>query len=151
LFSQTVEYALRAAVYLASQAEKLHTTDDIAKATRVPRAYLSKVLQALTRAELVHSQRGLGGGMTLARPAAELTILDIVNAVEPIERIRSCPLGLAAHGVNLCPLHRRLDEALAKTEQAFAQTTLAEVLAEPTKNIPLCPFPNVKPRSRGAK
>jgi DNA-binding IscR family transcriptional regulator len=79
--------------------------------------------------------------MTLARGTDELTILDVVNAVDPIQRIRSCPLGLESHGVRLCPLHRRLDNALAMMEKAFRQTTLAEVLAEPSQSTPLCDFP----------
>lgn len=145
VLSQSVEYALRAVVHLASEAPAARTTDQIAVATRVPRAYLSKVLQSLARAGLVISQRGLGGGMSLSKPPAELTILEVVNAVEPIQRIRTCPLGLAAHGVHLCPLHSRLDRAMAAVEQAFASTTLAEVLADQTGSIPLCPFPRLKP------
>src|SRR5690349_2320002 len=129
VFSQTVEYALRAVVHLASKSPEAQTTDQIAAVTRVPRAYLSKVIQALVRSRIVESHRGIGGGVTLSRPPDELTILDVVNAVEPIQRIRTCPLGLAAHGIKLCPLHRRLDNALATVEQAFAATTLAEVLA----------------------
>lgn len=148
MLSQTVEYALRAAVHLASQAPAARTTDQIAAATLVPRAYLSKVLQSLARAGVVQSQRGLGGGMTLGKAADDLTILDVVNAVEPLRRIRTCPLGLAAHGVRLCPLHSRLDRALASVEEAFASTTLAQLLAEPTRNVPLCPFPNAKVKSR---
>jgi Rrf2 family protein len=144
VISQTVEYALRAVVHLASEAPAARTTDQVAKATRVPRAYLSKVLQSLRRAGLVHSQRGIGGGMTLTKSPEELTILEVVNAVEPIQRIRTCPLELAAHGVHLCPLHRRLDNALELFEDAFRNTTLAEVLAEPTTSIPLCPFPTIK-------
>jgi len=144
VFSQTVEYALRAVVHLASEAPAGRTTDQVAEATRVPRAYLSKVLQSLTRAGIVRSQRGLGGGMTLVKTPEELTILEVVNAVEPIQRIRTCPLGLAAHGVRLCPLHKRVDNALAMVEEAFGNSTLAEVLAEPTGSKPLCPFPNVK-------
>jgi Rrf2 family transcriptional regulator, nitric oxide-sensitive transcriptional repressor len=61
--------------------------------------------------------------------------------VEPIGRIRECPLGLAAHGIRLCPLHKRLDNALAMVEHAFQQTTLAEILAEPTESHPLCEVP----------
>jgi Rrf2 family protein len=148
MFTQTVEYALRAVVYLASQAPRSVTTDAMAEATRTPRAYLSKVLQGLVQAGIVQSQRGLGGGMTLAKPAELLTILEVVNAVEPIRRIQTCPLGLASHGVNLCPLHRRLDDALAHVESAFASTTLAEVLAEPTSSVPLCDFPQTVPTSR---
>jgi Rrf2 family protein len=148
MFSQTVEYALRAVVYLADQAPEPRTTEQIAAATRVPRAYLSKVLQSLGRGGIVHSQRGIGGGMTLVKPAAELSILEVANAVEPLQRIRSCPLGLAAHGVRLCPLHRRLDDALALVERAFAKTTLEEIVAEPTSSVPLCNFPRQKLRLR---
>ena len=148
MFSQTVEYALRAVVYLADQAPEPRTTEQIAAATRVPRAYLSKVLQSLGRGGIVHSQRGIGGGMTLVKPAAELSILEVANAVEPLQRIRSCPLGLAAHGVRLCPLHRRLDDALALVERAFAKTTLEEIVAEPTSSVPLCNFPRQKLRIR---
>jgi Rrf2 family nitric oxide-sensitive transcriptional repressor len=148
MLSQTVEYALRAVVHLADQAPASRTTDQIARATRVPKAYLSKVLQALVRGGVVHSQRGVGGGMTLTRPAEKLTILEVVNAVDPIQRIHQCPLGLAAHGVRLCPLHRRLDNALAMVEQAFRGTTLAEVLAEPTTSRPLCEFPRLGASSK---
>ena len=151
MISQTVEYALRAVVHLASLAPAASTTEQIAAATLVPRAYLSKVLQALAKGGIVVSQRGLGGGMSLAKTPEELTILEVVNAVEPIQRIRTCPLGLAAHGTHLCPLHRRVDNALAMMEQAFERTTLAEVLAEPSRSIPLCPFPNEKVKLKKAK
>jgi Rrf2 family protein len=151
VISQTVEYALRAVVHLASQAPAALTTDEVALATRVPRAYLSKVLQSLVRGGLVHSQRGIGGGMTLTKSPEHLTIIEVVNAVEPIQRIRTCPLGLASHGVRLCPLHKRLDNAMALVEDAFSSTTLAEVLAEPTLSVPLCPFPSAAIGKKRAK
>lgn len=141
MFSQTVEYALRAVVYLARHVPQAQTTDQIAEATKVPKAYLSKVLQGLSRSGIVQSQRGIGGGVSLARPAEQLTILEVVNAVDPIHRIRTCPLNLAGHGVRLCPLHRRLDNALAMVEHAFQRSTLAEILAEPSGSVPLCDFP----------
>lgn len=151
MISQTVEYALRAVVHLASEAPAGRTTDQIATATHVPRAYLSKVLQSLVRAGVVRSQRGIGGGITLTKPVDEITILEVVNAVDPMQRIRTCPLDLAAHGVHLCPLHKRLDNALATVEEAFQDTTLGELLAEPTRSISLCPFPTAKPKRRRTK
>lgn len=138
MFSQTVEYALRAVVFLADKAPAACTTDQIAEATQVPKPYLSKVLQNLRRSDVVRSQRGIGGGVMLVKTPAELTILEVVNAVEPIKRISTCPLGLKSHGSNLCPLHRRMDDALASVETAFQNTTLAEVLSEPTGSPPLC-------------
>ena len=151
MISQTVEYALRAVVHLASKSPAGQTTDQVAEATRVPRAYLSKVLQNLSRAGLIRSQRGIGGGMTLVKSPDRLTILEVVAAVEPIQRIRHCPLELAAHGTRLCPLHRRLDNAMAMVEKAFASTTLAEILSEPTRSVPLCPFPNPKSKQKSAR
>lgn len=144
MFSQTVEYALRAVVHLADHAPAPRTTEQIAAATLVPQAYLSKVIQGLSRAKLVESKRGIGGGVTLARSPSQLTILDVVNAVEPISRIKECPLGLKTHGVRLCPLHKRMDNALAMVEKAFRETTLAELLAEPTQSHPLCEVPRRK-------
>lgn len=138
MFSQTVEYALRAVVHLAFNAPAAQTTDQIAEATLVPKAYLSKVLQELRRGGIVASQRGVGGGITLVKTPKDLTILEVVNVVEPIVRIKTCPLGLATHGVRLCPLHRRVDNALAMVEQAFQSTTLAEILADPNPSVPLC-------------
>lgn len=146
MLSQTVEYALRAATYLATAPEQSRTVDQIASATHVPVAYLAKVLQQLVRTGIVASRRGAGGGFMLARPPRKLRILEIVQAVDPIQRITTCPLGLAAHGTRLCPLHRRLDNALADMEKAFAASTLAEILAEPTKSAPLCSFPAGGPR-----
>jgi len=139
MFSKAVEYALRAVVHLAYESPQPRTTDEIAEATRVDSVtYLSKVLQGLRSNGVVRSQRGVGGGVTLARRPEDLTILEVVNAIEPIRRIKKCPLGLKTHGAQLCPLHRRLDDALAMVEAAFAGTTLAEVLAEPTSSPPLC-------------
>ena len=148
MLSQSVEYALRAVVYLAGQSPRARTTAEMAAATRVPPAYLSKIVQGLVRGGVLRSQRGIGGGVSLVKKPDELTILEVVNAVDPIQRIKYCPLGLAGHGVRLCPLHARLDRALASVESAFAGTTLAEVLAEPTSSVPLCDFPVVETGSR---
>lgn len=147
MFTQTVEYALRAIVHLAQHAPQASTTEEVADATHVPRAYLAKILSGLRRAGLVKSQRGLGGGITLAKSPDKLTILEVVNAVEPIHRIRTCPLGLSEHGSTLCPLHSRIDMALAMVENAFSKTTIAEVLNEPTTSVPLCPFPPIQSAS----
>jgi len=138
MFSQTTEYALRAVVWLASQKAEPQTTMQIAATTRVPPGYLSKVLQALARANLVNSQRGLYGGFTLTRPPDKISVLEVINAVDPIHRIESCPLGLKAHGTQLCALHRRLDDAIAHIQKAFSESTIADLLAEPSTSHPLC-------------
>ena len=150
MISQTAEYALRAVVYLAKSRAweeagtiASQTTQQIAAATSVPPSYLSKVLQNLARAGLITSQRGLGGGFSLAKTAEEMTIYEVVMAVDTIPRIRKCPLGLEAHS-QLCPLHRRLDEAAALIEAQFRATNIAELLqdsSEENAGEAVCDFP----------
>lgn len=130
MISQTAEYALRAAAFLA-EAESAQTTVQIAAATQVPSGYLAKVLQALVRAGVVRSQRGLGGGFVLALPPSELSVYDVVQAVDPIARITRCPLNNPDHATELCALHRRLDEAAAQVEASFRQCPLSELVASP--------------------
>jgi Rrf2 family nitric oxide-sensitive transcriptional repressor len=141
MISQTAEYALRAIAHLASQPAVAQTTQQIADTTHVPPPYLSKVLQALGRAGMIRSQRGLHGGFLLVKDPETLTVYDVVQAVDPLQRITTCPLGLKAHGTHLCPLHRRLDDALSLVEQSFRDSTMADLLREPTTSKPLCPFP----------
>jgi Rrf2 family nitric oxide-sensitive transcriptional repressor len=151
MIPKTAEYALRAVVVLAREPQRAYSAEQIAEATRVPRRYAHKVLQALVRAELVRSQSGPGGGYALVRPPGGLSILDVVNAVQPIPRIRHCPLGLESH-TSLCPLHRELDEACAATERAFARVTIAQLLNQPDAVPPLCELEQdgetARPRAR---
>jgi Rrf2 family protein len=148
MFSQTVEYALRAVTYLAQNCESACTTEQIAKATSVPQAYLAKVLQSLLRSGITQSQRGIKGGIRLARSSHELTMLDVVQAVDPIKRIDNCPLPtnseaqekmLRNHAADtLCPLHQKLDEALGAVEKIFGTTTLQDLVQSSEAGNPLC-------------
>lgn len=128
MISSTTEYALRAAVHLGALRGGSANSERIAEATKVPPGYISKVMRDLVVAGLAMSQRGPNGGFMLARAPESITVLEVVNAVTPIHRIKSCPLGNPDH-VALCPLHKRLDEAIAGVEAAFASTTLADLLA----------------------
>lgn len=91
------------------------------------------------KAGLVDAQRGLRGGYVLARPLGELTILDVINCVDPLQRIECCPLGVQTHRNTLCALHRRLDEGIARIESLFRGTTIEQLLDDrsPGRN-PLC-------------
>jgi len=68
--------------------------------------------------------------------AIRICDLDVINAVDPIDRIESCPLCIQLHGLNLCPLHKRLSEATAHVEAAFSQSRLSELIEE--SQSPLC-------------
>lgn len=141
MISQTTEYALRAAVWLAQNTGGPQTRLQISKATKVPWDYLAKVMRSLVLSNLVRAGRGRHGGFALARPAGRISILEVVNAVDPIRRIRSCPLGITSHSAELCPLHHRLDDALARIEDSFAATCLADLIGQPGHVQPLCERP----------
>ncbi|WP_417849469.1 RrF2 family transcriptional regulator [Thalassoglobus sp.] len=137
MISKTAEYALRAVTCLAADTDKPLSADVLAEKTKVPRRYLTRVMQDLATAGLVSSRSGPGGGYELAHEVSDLTILDVVNAVAPLERINSCPLGLTSH-TSLCPLHAELDRAYAATEAAFAAVTISKLLSSTSSIVPLC-------------
>ncbi|MFN9994195.1 MAG: RrF2 family transcriptional regulator [Phycisphaerales bacterium] len=139
MFTQTTEYALRSMAALALFPEALVPTSMIAERTKVPSNYLAKVLQQLANAGLITGRRGVGGGYKLARPASEINILDIIRAVGRLQRITTCPLGLSNHGPNLCPLHRRMDEAAASLIERFSGVHLSDLISDPSSmHKPLC-------------
>jgi Rrf2 family protein len=137
MLPKTSEYALRAVVWLASHPKSREAAGPLAERTKIPRRYLHKVLQSLVQGGLVESQSGPGGGYALAVEPETLTILEVVNAVSPLERIRHCPLGLPSH-TRLCPLHKELDRVYAEIEKAFGRVTVAELLRSTSKILPLC-------------
>ena len=128
MFSQTVEYALRAIVCLASDEGRLQGAAEISEAMDVPAGYLVKVMQQLVKAEIVVSKRGKGGGFLINRPAREIALLDVINAVDPIKRINECPLSLEAHCDQLCPLHAKLDASYAQMEETFKECSVSEMI-----------------------
>lgn len=127
MFSQTTEYALRAMVALAESGGALSAAQ-LAERTQVPPPYLAKVLQNLARGGLLQAMRGKMGGYRLSRSPTEISILDIVSAVDPIRRIARCPLGRPEHAEGLCALHHEMDEALRLVEERLGACKLQDLL-----------------------
>ena len=140
MFCRTVEYALRAVAYLAVPDGATGTIQEISDGTKIPAPYLRKVLTRLRNKGLIHSQRGTGGGITLIADPTKTTILEVVNAVDPIVRIEQCPLGLPEH-TSLCRLHHELDQAILSIQQALGSKTIAEMLPDLSDLSPHCRFP----------
>jgi len=80
--SARADYALRAAVELAASSGDHTTAEQLARAQNIPAKFLEAILTQLRRAGLVRSQRGPEGGFWLARPAAEISLADIIRAVD---------------------------------------------------------------------
>ncbi len=128
MLSSTAEYALRIMILLAESDGESLTTTAIAESTRVPADYAVKVLQLLGRSGLVHGRRGRRGGFTLDCDARTTTLLDVVDAIDPLERITVCPLGRVAHRKQLCPLHSRLDEVIGLLQESLGAMSLRSVV-----------------------
>lgn len=141
MLSSTSEYALRIMLILTQQKDNTFLKgEDIAKSAKVPAAYLAKILQSLNRAGLVIAQKGLGGGYVLNKPSDQISLFDIINAVDPFTRINKCPLGIAKHEM-LCPLHQKLDDAYGNFQKIFENCRLSDFFEKHTKST-LCTHEN---------
>jgi Rrf2 family protein len=123
------EYGIRGVLYLAKQEEgKVSMLSAIAKEQDVPPRFLAKIFQALAKAGVVRSHRGAKGGFSLARAASEVTIKDVIEAVEGPIHLNVC---LVAPGEcnrdTLCPVHAVWEEAQEKMMEVLNRKSLAEL------------------------
>ncbi len=128
MLSLTAEYALRIMIYLTENKDTSATAEQIAKATLVPAGYTVKVLQQLGRANLSKGQRGRNGGFILACDPTVISLLEVVNVIDPLERITQCPLGRSEHQHSLCPLHKQIDHAIGELESNLSSMSLQNVI-----------------------
>lgn len=129
LFSKTCEHGVRAMIYLARQPpDTSHAVKIIAKELGAPFHFLSKILQSLGEAGLVKTARGVGGGVALARPAREISLYDIVVAIEGDARFTACMLGLPGCGEQSpCALHAEWAVRRRELEMMLKRATLARL------------------------
>ena len=137
MLSTTSEYALRMMILLTESEGNPTTCAKLAQAGRIPQQYASKVLNQLRRAGMVKGQRGRYGGFVTGCDSTVTTLLDVVNIIEPLERITECPLGRSDHSVKLCPLHSQIDSAIASLKSSLAALTLRQ-LVDSADDLPLC-------------
>jgi len=132
MLSQTAEYALRAALWLAEHPDGPVRVGDLAAGLRVPRNYLSKTMHQLARAGVLTSVRGKSGGFRLARKPSAIRLLDIIRPFEPLVERRECVLGRATcSDIAPCQAHHRWKEVMRTTTAFFTDTTLADLMREP--------------------
>jgi Rrf2 family protein len=124
--------------------------DEVSREEKIPKSFLAKIFQSLARAGLVRSNRGTGGGFTLAKAPAEITTLDIIEAIEGriafqrcLEAPSDCP------HVGGCPLCGLFAEAQTQVRDVFLRTTLADLLKAPAPKVK--PAARSRPRSIQAK
>ena len=126
--SQTTGHAVRALSCIAFNDGARLFARDIAKCTGVPPAYLSKILNSLSDYRLLDAKRGYRGGFRLARPPANVRLLEIVEAVEGEEWNSHCLLGMVECGDGRsCPTHAFWKVERRRIEDELSRISLAEV------------------------
>ena len=137
--STQADYAVRAVFELARHdpGTLLHT-GDIAAAQHIPGPRLAKVIQDLARADLVRTQRGQQGGVTLARPAGDITVRDVYEAVEGPILLCRCRQRVERCGDEVCDTHAfwRGVEVLLTEE---LETVTFAALADPRRRASAAP------------
>jgi Rrf2 family protein len=128
MLSQTVEYALRALLYIAQQAPRYVPVAEAATAVDAPRNYLGKVLSQLTREGFLKSTRGPSGGFRLAA-GARIRSLSVLTTLSGTPRPRRCLLGTGPCGEDRhCVVHARWAPVMTASADFFATTTLDDLL-----------------------
>lgn len=110
MFSKACKYAIRAVLYLAvnTDAEQKLGAKEIAEALDVPKSFLAKILQQLSKHQLISSTKGSGGGFYLSEADRNITIKDVVACIDGEEVFTACILGLpVCSSDNPCPLHEK--------------------------------------------
>ncbi len=127
LLSKSCEYGLRAVLYLVTlKSEGFVSIKQISEQLDISFHFLTKILQKLTQEGILHSFRGPNGGVALALPAASVTLLDIVLAIDGPELFTDCVLGLPECGNSTpCPLHEAWTEQRDRLKNLFGAATLA--------------------------
>ncbi len=125
IYSATTEYAIRALAHMATlePGERI-LARDLAAATGVPRQFLGKILHRLARIDILDSAKGRGGGFRFNRKAHEISVADVVQAVEGGDISKQCVLGLdQCNDEQPCPMHDQwVNFRTALMDRVYAMT-----------------------------
>ena len=127
--SQTTVYAIQALACLEGSSRSGCLVRQVAERTGVPRAYLARIINRLAHQGIVATKRGYQGGATLARPANQISLLQVVEAVEGKDWIGPCLLGRDSCPDSFCPTHDFWQDIRQRIEAKLAETTVADMLA----------------------
>ncbi len=137
IFSKKCEYGLQAILYLASRNDKKYfSAREIAKDLKIPKEFISKILQSLVNFGIVGSQKGKNGGFYLAKNPTKIKLIDIVEAIDGLEIFTTCVLGFPDCSSDIpCPVHNQwgklrsmaYDTLSSETIDKFTEKTLLKV------------------------
>jgi Rrf2 family transcriptional regulator, iron-sulfur cluster assembly transcription factor len=129
IISQACKYGLRAMVYLAEHGDNPVLSRDIARELTIPEHFLAKILQDLSRNRLLNSFKGRGGGFRLARPASQLKLIEVIEAIDGPEFGQGCLLGLPeCSDETPCPLHYQWSDIKSTILHMLDRTSIQHVV-----------------------
>ena len=131
IFSNATEYAIRGLSELAGRGGSGRVLlDELVAGTDLPRDFLAKIFQTLVKAGILASSRGRGGGFALARPAHEVTLMQVVEAMEGPQCFDRCVVGLEKCTDHMpCPQHDLYKPIRQRLKDYMGTTTLADLAA----------------------
>jgi len=104
--TRETDYAVRCILYLSEAPGKVAMAGEIAEAMKIPKSFLAKILQKLTKADLVTSFRGVKGGVRLAKKPEEISLLDVIETIEGDVGLNICAVNERACGRSKkCSVH----------------------------------------------
>lgn len=130
IYSKPCMHGLRAVLFIASRdVESPVRGEDIAREEDLPQPFLSKILKILSSRNILHSVRGPGGGFRLARASGEISLLDIVEAIDGLSQFDECALGWkTCQDDNPCPLHNSWKEMRQGLREYLAKSSVADLV-----------------------
>lgn len=136
MFSASCHYGLQAMFYIATHSSEEQNVElsEIATEQHIPKHFLSKILQLLVKHKLLVSMKGPTGGFRLSRASSEITILEVVEAIDGLDIFSQCGIGFkVCDGTDPCPIHQDYKIIRDRVYSLFHDTTL-DGLAEEIKN-----------------
>jgi Rrf2 family protein len=137
VITRATEYAVRTVIYLAQQPQdEIVLKKDICRTQEVTPAFLTKILQPLIKAGIVSSQRGVGGGFLLDKPAEEINLLDILQAEEGPLKLNHCLVDATfCERDSYCAAHEAWHEAQAAMVEILRHQNIAILAKRQQENL----------------
>lgn len=122
MVSQTAEYGLQAVLFLAKAGGGPAVAQDISDATGVPKGYLHKILRRLGKAGILGSQRGVGGGYVLLKPASQISALEVIRATASTVQTQ------ATNDKAEDPVHLMIERGARRMDELFESTSVQDLI-----------------------
>jgi len=132
LLSKSCVYGVRALIYLAIEDQRRYIPiKEVSEKLNISFHFLTKILQTLTQHNLIESFKGPKGGVTLARNATDISILDVVEAIDGKKIFQECLLGLPGCSIEKpCPLHSMWGQTREELRRNLSASRLSELAGE---------------------